>query len=114
MDRSYIDSICSTLPGANLSHPADGELSAWKVGGKIFACFSGANTGVSVKTPDIETSELIRQAGRGVRAPYFHRSWVHIPWDLVEDDEVDERLRTSYTIVRASLTKKARDALAPI
>lgn len=111
MDMAFINSVCEKLPGAVLSHPADGDLHAWKVGGKIFACFSSADTGVSVKTPDVETSELIRAAGHGVRARYFHRSWVHIPWNLVAEDEVIERLCTSYRIIRAGLVRKVRDTL---
>ena len=38
------------------------------------------NDGVSVKTPDTETAGLLIEMGRAERAPYFHRSWVRIPW----------------------------------
>lgn len=50
--------------------------------------------------------------GVGVKAPYFHPSWLNIPFDSPKA-ELRERLATSYRLVRASLTKKAQAALAP-
>jgi len=52
------------------------------------------------------------RAGVGVRAPYFHRSWVNLPWGTSED-ELRHRLTASYRLVRFSLTKKAQAQLNP-
>ncbi len=79
----------------------------------MFACIGAMNQGVSVKTDSVETAQLIIEAGRAVKAPYFHRSWVLLTWGMVDDAEVEERLRTSYALIRAGLTKKAQAALAP-
>ena len=79
----------------------------------MFACIGVANDGVSVKTPDIETASLLIETGRAVKAPYFHRSWVRLPWYHVPDDEFADRIRISYGIVRASLPKKVQAGLDP-
>jgi predicted DNA-binding protein (MmcQ/YjbR family) len=38
---------------------------------------------------------------------------VRIPWGMIEDAELVERLQTSYRIIRASLPKKLQATLAP-
>ena len=110
--RAAVDAICATLPGAEKSDPWGGGHDAWKVGGKMFACIGSVDPGLSVKTPDIETAEMLIEAGIGVQAPYFHRSWIKLPEDTAPDD-LRHRLEVSYDIVRAGLTKKAQAALPP-
>ncbi len=55
---------------------------------------------------------MLIEAGIGTKAPYFHRSWIRLPWET-DPEEMRHRLVTSYDIVRASLTKKAQAALPP-
>ncbi|UAB90307.1 MmcQ/YjbR family DNA-binding protein [Ruegeria sp. SCSIO 43209] len=112
MTRDYVNSLCADLPGAELSDPWGGGHDAWKVGGKMFACVGSVGDGVSVKTPDIETAQMLIDAGIGTKAPYFHRSWVRLPWETAAD-EMQHRLISSYDIVRASLTKKIQASLPP-
>lgn len=114
MDRDAINRICGTFPGAEVSDPWGGGHDAWKVGGKMFASIGTANTGVSVKTPDIETAQLLIETGHAERPAYFHKSWVHVPFDLVPPDEMEDRLRISYQIIRSGLSKKAQAALGPL
>ena len=112
MSRKIVNNICRDLPGAEWSDPWGGGHDAWKVGGKMFACIGIADKGISVKTPDIETAQMLIEAGAAERAPYFHKSWVHMPWGSDADD-LRHRLLTSYDIVRAGLTKKFQATLAP-
>jgi predicted DNA-binding protein (MmcQ/YjbR family) len=112
MSRKLINGICTTFPGAECSDPWGGGHDAWKVGGKMFACIGAVMPGVSVKTDSIETAEMLIDAGIGVKAPYFHRSWVNLPWETPED-ELRYRLAASDRLVRAGLTKKAQAGLAP-
>ena len=112
MDREQINAICQQLPGAEVSDPWGGGHDAWKVGGKMFASIGTLGDGVSVKTPDVETAQMLIDAGIGTKARYFHRSWVHLPW-TTDPDEMRHRLIASYDIIRASLTKKAQAALPP-
>jgi predicted DNA-binding protein (MmcQ/YjbR family) len=114
MDRAFIDGVCATFPGAEASDPSRGEHDAWTVGGKMFACIGAAQAGVSVKTADVETAGLLIEMGRAERAPYFHRSWVFLPWGIVEPEELRERLVTSYGIVRGGLPKRVQAALGPV
>ena len=117
MTRAEFDTICAEMPGAVLSGP--GELDAWKVGGKMFACFGhaeqrAANTdAASVKCPNVETAEMLIDAGAARKAAYFHRSWVALDLAPLDDDEARHRIAVSYDTVRAGLKKSDRDALPP-
>ena len=108
--REQIDAICSALPGAQLALPP--ELVSWKVGGKMFACFGGEAdmSGVSVKCPDVETAQMLIDANEAVRAPYFHKSWVRLPFDKTDPDYATLRIGISYDIIMKSLPKKLRAA----
>lgn len=110
MSRKAVNAICRTFPGAEVSDPWGGGHDAWKVGGKMFACIGAVMPGVSVKTDSIETAEMLIEAGVGTQAPYFHRSWILLPFDTPKD-ELRHRLAQSYRIVRAGLTKRAQAAL---
>ncbi|WP_171129646.1 MULTISPECIES: MmcQ/YjbR family DNA-binding protein [unclassified Ruegeria] len=112
MSRAAVNNICQKLPGAELSDPWGGGHDAWKVCGKMFACIGAVQDGVSVKTRDIETAQMLIDAGVGVKAPYFHRSWIRLPLDA-EPSEMRHRLLSSYDLVRASLTKKLQATLPP-
>ncbi len=114
MDRAFVNSFCAELPGAEVSDPWGGGHDAWKVGGKMFACIGTANKGVSVKTPDVETAGLLIEMGRAERAPYFHKSWVLVMFDTVDEREMRDRLLTAYAIIRNGLTKKFQSTLDPI
>lgn len=109
--RNEVDQICAALPGAILAHPP--ELVSWKVGGKMFACFGGEADmqGVSLKTPDTDTATMLIDAGAAVKAPYFHKSWVRLPFETTDISEVTHRSAISYDIIRKSLPKATRDAL---
>ncbi len=78
----------------------------------MFACIGAVMPGVSVKTDSVETAQMLIDAGVGVKAPYFHRSWVNLPWSTSED-ELRYRLTASYRLVRSSLTQKAQAQLDP-
>jgi len=78
----------------------------------MFACIGTVTSGVSVKTDSIETAGMLIDAGVGTKAPYFHRSWILLPSDTLNDD-LRHHLTTSYRLVRAGLTKKAQRALPP-
>jgi predicted DNA-binding protein (MmcQ/YjbR family) len=112
MSRSFVNAHCARLPGAEHSDPWGGGHDAWKVGGKLFAVVGAMEDhGVSVKCADRETAELLIEVGRAEQAPYFHRSWVRIPWGRVGEDELAERLDASYALIRAGLPKRVRAAL---
>ena len=117
MTRADFDTLCSEMPGALLS--GAGELDAWKVGGKMFACFGhteqrATNTDTaSVKCPDVETASMLIDAGAARKAAYFHRSWVTLDLDRTEADEARHRIAVSYDTIRNSLKKADRDALPP-
>ena len=111
MSREFVNAVCASLPGTEVSDPWGGGHDAWKVGGKMFACIGAVLPGVAVKCPDTETAEMLIAAGVGRKAPYFHRSWVLLPWGTAEE-ELRHRLTASYRIIRGGLPKKVQAALA--
>jgi predicted DNA-binding protein (MmcQ/YjbR family) len=113
MSRKLVNAICRTFPGAEVSDPWAGGHDAWKVGGKMFACIGAVMPGVSIKTDSVETTQMLIDAGVAVKAPYFHRSWVNLPWSTSKD-ELRYRLKASYKLVRSGLTKKAQAELDPL
>jgi predicted DNA-binding protein (MmcQ/YjbR family) len=113
MSRETVNQICATFPGAEVSDPWGGGHDAWKVGGKMFACIGAVLPGVSVKTDSVETAEMLIDAGIGIKAPYFHRSWINLPWET-PPDELRHRLTSSYNLVRSGLTKKFQATLPPV
>lgn len=110
--RSRLNALCTRLPGAEKSDPWGGGHDAWKVGGKLFACIGAVDPGVSVKCADVETAQMLIDAGVATKAPYFHRSWVRLPEDI-DDAELRHRVVASYDLIRAKLTRKAQAALPP-
>ena len=114
MTRSFTDTFCAALPGSQWASHTQGSHDCWKVGDKVYAQIGMRNDGVSVKTPSIEDANLLVEMERAIRAPYFHKSWVRIPWASVPEDELRDRLLTSYTLVRGSLTKKLQAKLGPV
>ena len=111
MTRDEVDAICAALPGAWYASHHDGGLDAWKVGDKMFATIGMAGDGVSVKCPDVETAEMLISAGAAIKAKYFHRSWVRVPFDGADPAAMRTRIHTSYDLIRASLPKKLQATL---
>jgi predicted DNA-binding protein (MmcQ/YjbR family) len=115
MTRSIVNLHCAALPGAEHSDPWGGGHDAWKVGGKLFAVVGAMdNHGVSVKCADVETARMLIDLGRGLQAPYLHPSWIRLPWGLVPQAELCDRLTTSYRLIRARLPRRVQATLAPL
>ncbi|MDO6730437.1 MmcQ/YjbR family DNA-binding protein [Marinovum sp. 2_MG-2023] len=116
MSRELVNRICAALPGAEVSDPWGGGHDAWKVSGKMFASIGAVGDGVSLKTPDIDSAAMLIDLGRAIKAPYFHRSWVHVPFSMIEngevpEDELRDRLENSYHLIRSKLPKKIQALL---
>ncbi|MGV6820533.1 MAG: MmcQ/YjbR family DNA-binding protein [Parvularcula sp.] len=111
MDRAFINKICARLPGAECSDPWGGGHDAWKVGGKLFLTIGASLPGFSIKTESIENAQILIEAGHASRAPYFHKSWVHVGYDQMPQDEAMARIEKSYWIIRGGLPKKVQRAL---
>ena len=104
MSRETINLICAELPGAENSDPWGGGHDAWKVGGKMFACIGAVHPGVAVKCESVDQAEMLIAAGVAARAPYFHRSWVNLPFEA-DTSELRHRIVESYEMVRKTLPK---------
>ena len=115
MTRALVNAHAATLPGASHSDPWGGGHDAWKVGGKLFAVVGASeDNGLNVKCPDVETAQLLIEMGRAFAAPYFHQSWVRVPFNHVDDAELRDRITISYNVIRSALPKKVQAALGPV
>jgi predicted DNA-binding protein (MmcQ/YjbR family) len=118
MTRVDFDALCALRPGAVLSGP--GELDAWKVGGKMFACYGdvearATNTEtVVVRVPDEETAAMLIDAGAAHKPRYFRGAWVGLTLEGLEPEEAAHRIAVSYATIRSRLTKKAQAELPPM
>ncbi|MBU2993409.1 MmcQ/YjbR family DNA-binding protein [Octadecabacter sp. 1_MG-2023] len=110
MSRETVNTICKTLPSAEVSDPWGGGHDAWKIGGKMFASIGARGDGVAVKCASVEEALHLEDLFGWPKAPYFHRSWAFLPLNT-DEAELRHRIKTSYGIVRTSLTKKAQAAL---
>jgi predicted DNA-binding protein (MmcQ/YjbR family) len=112
MSRNLANEICKSLPDSDWSEPFGAGHDVWKLNGKIFAALGKDADGISIKTPDIDTATMLIEAGVATKAPYFHRSWAMIPFD-VPKEELTHRIKRSYAIIRASFSKKVQASLPP-
>ena len=108
--RNAVAKVCAALPGAEVSDPWGGGHDAWKVGGKMFALIGAVAEGVAVKCPDIETAEMLKEAGVAENAPYLHKSWVRLPEDT-DSEELGHRIVASYELISAKLPASPRRTL---
>jgi predicted DNA-binding protein (MmcQ/YjbR family) len=110
MSRDLVNMLCAGHRGATASDPTT-ELDSWKVGGKMFACFGDRIDGVALKTDSVETAQMLIDAGAATKAPYFHKSWVLVPFDSPKD-ELQHRIAMSYDIILKGLPKKTQAAIS--
>ncbi len=110
MEIKEFEALAAALPGTDLSQPFGPGTQVWKVAGKMFAAYGSIAEGVTLKCQDVDTAELLIEVGAAKKARYLTRGgWVRFDWD---DESLSERLRDSYDVVVARLTKAQRAALA--
>ncbi|WP_371156491.1 MmcQ/YjbR family DNA-binding protein [Jannaschia sp. 2305UL9-9] len=115
MTRAEFDSLCAPHPGAVLSGP--GELDAWKIGGKMFACFGHVDTRadntdhVVVRVTDTETARMLIETAAAGKPAYFRGAWVRLDLANLDTDEAAHRIAVSYDTIRKGLTKKVQATL---
>lgn len=118
MTRPEFDDLCAVHPGAVLSGPR--ELDAWKVGGKMFACFGHTDQRatnddhVVVRCADTEMARMLIESGAAGKPAYFRGAWVRLDLPTLDPAEAKHRVAVSYTTIRSGLTKKAQAALPPL
>ncbi|SLN14522.1 MmcQ/YjbR family DNA-binding protein [Pseudooctadecabacter jejudonensis] len=113
MSRDLANTLAAKCAGATHDQPFGPGHDVWKVGGKVFAAIGAKGDGLSVKCASVEDAQHLQDLFGWPKAPYFHRSWVHVPLDAGEG-ELAHRLAISYDIIRKSLTKKAQADLPPV
>ncbi|MEM8658306.1 MAG: MmcQ/YjbR family DNA-binding protein [Pseudomonadota bacterium] len=111
MTEDQINTHCLSLPGTHLVIQWKGSR-VYKVGEKLFAILGGEGSRVTLKCADPETAAFLIEIGAAAPAPHLKRGgWISLSVADVGDEEMAERLTTSYTTVRESLPKRVREAL---
>lgn len=74
---------------------------------QMFAVFAGeGEERVTLKCADDETARFLIEIGAATKAPHLPRGgWIALSVPDVGDEELRERLQTSYATVRATLPK---------
>lgn len=115
MTRDEFDNYCAGLPAT--THVVQwGNASVWKVGGKIFALYSGWGKGegerVSFKCADLSFRILTEQP-EILPAPYLGRfKWAQLQSPAaMNDDDVKAYIAEAHALVAAKLTKVVRKSL---
>lgn len=115
MTRADFDTLCAIHPGAVLSGP--GELDAWKIGGKMFACFGHTDTRAAnndhavVRCADTEMARMLIETGAAGKPAYFRGAWVRLDLESLDPEEAAHRIAVSYDTIRSGLTKKLQASL---
>ncbi len=114
MNLEKLRKHCLTYPGATEQIQWGADL-VFKVGGKMFAVAATepeARHRLSFKCSDEGFAELVEQEGV-VPAPYLARAkWVALEqFEALSDREIERRIRDSYDLVFAKLTKKDQAAI---
>jgi predicted DNA-binding protein (MmcQ/YjbR family) len=112
MDIDQLRALCSGLPAVTEDVKWDNDL-VFSVGGRMFCMIAlDPPFKCSFKVPDEEFEELSAREGF-IPAPYMARAkWVQVTSPTrLHNREWEARLRQSYVLVKAKLTKKARTEL---
>ena len=116
MTVERVRAICLKFPHSTEQIQWGNDL-VFKIGGKMFAVAALESTGnaLSFKCTPEEFTLLTENEGISP-APYLARAhWVSLQkFDTLGGAELSKRLRDSYDLVFAGLTKKAQAALAPV
>jgi predicted DNA-binding protein (MmcQ/YjbR family) len=79
---------------------------------KVFAIFSPEAGRVTLKCADTQTAEFLIEIGAASKAPHLPRGgWISLRMSDVGDEEMAERLETSYQTVQSALPKRIKAAL---
>jgi predicted DNA-binding protein (MmcQ/YjbR family) len=107
---------CLRKPGAVEDFPFGGQVSVFKVAGKMFALsdLDGLPLEVSLKC-DPDLAEALRSQHAAIR-PGYHlnkRHWNTVILDgSIDDNGIEDMIQDSYDLVAAKLTRAQRENLA--
>jgi len=106
MTRKEVDAAALALP-ATAKVVQWGNSDVYKVAGRVFAICTIEGS-LSFKVTDIGFVALT-EGGPGRQAPYLAKGgWVAVEIDAAPDADILDWLATSYGMIAAKLTRKAR------
>jgi predicted DNA-binding protein (MmcQ/YjbR family) len=112
MNIDQLQALCTSLPAVTQDVKWDHDL-CFSVGGKMFCVASiDPPLNISFKVEDEAFEELSQSEGI-IPAPYMARAkWIQVQKPGIwNKKQWEERIRRSYDLTKAKLTKKARTEL---
>jgi predicted DNA-binding protein (MmcQ/YjbR family) len=100
---------CAAMPGAVLDHPWGQDT--YKVGGKMFAAFSGIGDACTFKASFEEQAALIQDPEITVAAYIGHRGWVTVQIKPETVEMAIDLMEASWRHVVAGLPKRVQREL---
>lgn len=114
MDIESLRLFCLALPGVTEDFPFDEDTLAFRVGNKIFGLLS-TDTGDSINLKNNPEKNIeLRERYPLTILPGYHMNkahWNTLKFNQLPDILMQELLRESYQLVRASLPKKLQAEL---
>jgi predicted DNA-binding protein (MmcQ/YjbR family) len=114
MTLELLSAICRSLPAVT-EDVKWGQNLCFLIAGKMFAVASldpASPVKLAFRCAAERYVELIEQDGV-IPAPYLARyHWVALErWDALRDDQIQDAIRASHSLVRARLPRKVREGL---
>ena len=113
MNYPWLEEYCLTKQGATKDYKEEWQATRYMVGGKMFALQGTDNTGRPVVTLKLlpEDGDFLRSQYKDIIPGYYMNKvhWNSVYLDgAVPDDVVRDMIDKSWSILLASLTRKAR------
>jgi len=100
MQHDFVDRHCRALEAAAREQPFGPDTVVWKVHNRMFAAYTDAGEGLSVRTFNLRRALAVIQRSRAASEPYLTGGgWVLLPWET-PPEELRLRLIESYNLVR--------------
>jgi hypothetical protein len=100
MHEAFADRICSGMDRAQREQPFGPGMVVWTIDGHMFAAYTEAGHGLSVRVPEAEADEMAANGHATSHTPLTGAGWVLIPWHTQPED-LHRRIAISYEMVLA-------------
>jgi hypothetical protein len=100
MHEAFADRICSGMHRAVRQQPFGPGMVVWTIDGRMFAAYTEAGHGLSLRVPEMEADEMAANGDAQSHTPLSEVGWVLIPWQTQPED-LRRRIALSYEMVLA-------------
>lgn len=100
MHEAFADRICGGMDGALREQPFGPGMVVWTIDGRMFAAYTEAGEGLSLRVPEDDVQGLTRAGLAGAHDGVARAGWVVISWQT-RPEVLRVRIAESYRLVLA-------------